>query len=121
MYQLTLDVKKQRLDAIVRGKFTEEALLRFNQELREKVKQLHPGWLCTVDLWDMHVLPPELTHYMKESQEIVLGAGVGRMVTLTRSTTLSMQANRLGKQTGANSVVERYYDRQSWEAAVAGD
>ena len=116
MYEFKLDLTNQRLDASVCGSMTVEEHIAFNSDLQQHVKKLRAGWICAVDLSQMKVHSPELVPYMQKAQQIVLAAEVGKMGTLLRYATQKMQTNRVGAQTGANNLTQRFYDRSEWDA-----
>jgi hypothetical protein len=105
------DAVDRILRVVVDGVASVADLDAFNEETRKKVKVFGgKPFGILVDLRKMRPGSPESAEKVKENQEILMKAGVQKSAEVVESAAAMLQLNRVARESGLLSRVQRFTD-----------
>lgn len=119
MFSVKANLKQHRLEVAIKNVYDEEDLKTVLFLINREVIKLNPGWTAALDLRGMRVLEQKLTIYIKRIQRTFLDNSVVRIATLVDNSVLRMQVQRMGSETGSNSMTTRFNSENAWRSFLA--
>lgn len=102
MNLIRADIKKNRL-YIKLESINEGNAIDLSAQIRQKALKLKSGFTVLTDLSDYHAASQRFTPIISLVQEFLLAWGAGKIVRVTSSIVVTMQFERLGKESGIDA------------------
>jgi hypothetical protein len=106
-------VKVDRINAVVEfalgGHMPTSEMERFLAELRQVLSSLQGRDIrMKADFREFKPMSPEVAEMVRRADGFVLGVGVNRIAEIVESDLLSLQLNRVARESGAERIIRRF-------------
>lgn len=114
MYRMDVDKQHALIDLVLDGLIRQEEMRKLAEEFKSIIRKLSGRSIkVKADMRTLRASSPEVAEMLGEVQRYAVQHGVMRMAELVDSPLVTLQLNRLERESGAAKIVRRFGDDQT--------